>query len=219
MKKATMLVPGIILSLAGLLVLLVPGKVITIVTAAIAAFILIQGVRNLYITVNLFGDIRGALRTSALVKNTVNIIFSAVILFMAFAKPHLIMSVLVYVIAADLLLSAGIDAFEVVSLHRLGSDGVSWFDVLWHVLLAILMFLFPRVFASAALTVVAVVMLVVGVVLIVASIFTWFHTRKLERMFIDAVDPQPEPERKSRKSHQKGTLDDPIDVEWTESDK
>ena len=216
MKKASMLVPGIILTIAGLLVLLVPGKVITIVTAAIAAFILVQGIRNLYITVNLFGDIRGALRTSAIVKNTVNIIFSAVVIVMAFMKPHLIMSVLVYVIAADLLVSAGIDAIEVISLHRMGSDSVSWFDVLWHLVLAVLLFLFPRVFASAALTVVAVVMLVMGIVLIAASAFTWYHTRKLERILMGDVEPECEPRRKS---HQKGTLDDPIDVEWTESDR
>ena len=216
MKKASMLVPGIILTIAGLLVLLVPGKVITIVTAAIAAFILVQGIRNLYITVNLFGDIRGALRTSAIVKNTVNIIFSAVVIVMAFMKPHLIMSVLVYVIAADLLVSAGIDAIEVISLHRMGSDSVSWFDVLWHLVLAVLLFLFPRVFASAALTVVAVVMLVMGIVLIAASAFTWYHTRKLERILMGDVEPGCEPRGKS---HQKGTLDDPIDVEWTESDR
>ena len=216
MKKASMLVPGIILTIAGLLVLLVPGKVITIVTAAIAAFILVQGIRNLYITVNLFGDIRGALRTSAIVKNTVNIIFSAVVIVMAFMKPHLIMSVLVYVIAADLLVSAGIDAIEVISLHRMGSDSVSWFDVIWHLVLAVLLFLFPRVFASAALTVVAVVMLVMGIVLIAASAFTWYHTRKLERILMGDVEPECEPHRKS---HQKGTLDDPIDVEWTESDR
>ena len=216
MKKASLLVPGIILALAGVLVLLVPGKVVTIVTAAIAAFILVQGIRNLYITVNLFGDIRGALRTSAIVKNTVNIIFSAVVVVMAFMKPSLILSVLVYVIAADLLISAGIDAIEVISLHRLGSDSVSWFDVVWHLVLAVLMFLFPRVFASAALTVVAVVMLVVGIVLIAASIFTWYRSRKLEQILMDAVDPEPETHRRSR---QKGTLDDPIDVEWTETDK
>ena len=216
MKKASMLVPGIILTIAGLLVLLVPGKVITIVTAAIAAFILVQGIRNLYITVNLFGDIRGALRTSAIVKNTVNIIFSAVVIVMAFMKPHLIMSVLVYVIAADLLVSAGIDAIEVISLHRMGSDSVSWFDVIWHLVLAVLLFLFPRVFASAALTVVAVVMLVMGIVLIAASAFTWYHTRKLERILMGDVEPECEPRGKS---HQKGTLDDPIDVEWTESDR
>ena len=216
MKRASMLVPGIILSLSGLLVLLAPGKVVTIVTAAIAAFILIQGIRNLYITVNFFGDIRGALRTSAIIKNTVNIIFSAVVLFLAFSKPELIVSVLVYVIAADLLISAAIDAMEVISIRRLGADGVSWFDVFWHMILAVTMFLFPRFFASAALTVVAVIMLAIGIVLLAATIFTWFQERRMENIIRDSVDPEP---RKSRRSRQKGTLDDPIDVEWTESDR
>lgn len=192
MKKLANLMPGIILTIIGLLILLVPTKVVMIVTAVVAIYLLVLGLRNLYLVIKVFSAVPGALRVGSIVKNVVNIIFGAVVLYFAISRPEIILSVLVYIIALDLLVSALIDALDIAAIRRMGGDGIGFFDVVLHVIFAVLMFFFPKLIASTVLTIIGVIALVIGVLMAVGSIYS--------------MNPG---------SH-KGTKDDPIDVEWEE---
>lgn len=154
------------------LLLAFPSRTASILFIMLSVFILYGSLKELYfiLKVDMLSD---RLRLISVIKNAINIILSVVVLFLSFSKPDVLMDVVVYIIAIDLLLTAISDSVDYIVLRRLGFYDIVALDVILRYVFAILMFMFPSFISSTFIKIVAIIILILSVLFIAISIFSW----------------------------------------------
>lgn len=149
-----------------------PARVTTILFFMIALYILYGALRELYVILKV-DVIPNRLQTFSVVKNAVNIILSVILIFLSFSRPDIIMKVVVYIVAVDLLLTALSDTVDYIVLRRLGFTDILALDVVLRYVFSIIMFFFPSFISSTFIKIAAIIILIFSVLFMVFSVLSY----------------------------------------------
>lgn len=169
---------SLLVLLLGSLMIIRPDKVMTVVFAILGIFMLASGLKNLYLSIVYSSAISRGMGIAAVAKNAFNIIFSALIVYFAFSDPAALMSIAVYLIAIDLLLTALLDLLDHMILRRQGYVAVGMMEIVVRIAFSIFMFFFPHLIGSAVFRIVAVVLVIYGVFSAIMSVLSFFARKK-----------------------------------------
>lgn len=188
MKRLMDFLPGASLLLVGVLLLVIPQNILVgIITSIVAVYLLILALRNLYYVVKVYSEIPSILKMSSLLKNAINIILPVIVIYLSFTNPRIITSVIVYIIAFDLIVSALIDALDIRAFRKMGYMGMNYMDVILHLMFALFMIFFPNILVSTVKTIVAVILIILGVLFLSSGFYT-FRYRGSRGMDEEVID-------------------------------
>ncbi len=169
---------SLLVLLLGSLMIIRPDRVMTVVFAILGIFMLASGLKNLYLSIAYASAISRRLGIAAIVKNAFNTIFSVLIVYFAFSNPAALMSIAVYLIAIDLLLTALLDLLDHMILRRQGYVTVGIMEIVVRIAFSIFMFFFPQLIGSTVFRIVAIVLVIYGVFSAVVSVLGFFARKK-----------------------------------------
>lgn len=166
----------LVLALGGLMIIR-PDRVMTVAFAVLGVFMLVSGLKNLYLSIVYAPAISRRLGLVAVVKNAFNTLVAVLVVYFAFANPAALMSLAVYLIAFDLLLTALLDLLDSMMLRKQGYAAVGMLEIAMRIALSVFMFFFPVMIGSTVFRIVAVLLVVCGVVLSALSVIGFISRR------------------------------------------
>ncbi|HKL59237.1 MAG TPA: DUF308 domain-containing protein [Sphaerochaeta sp.] len=128
-------------------------------------------------------------RSALIIKGLVNIAVGVLVIILSLSTKNFSTHILLYILAAQLLVSAFISAFQAFFLRK-GNISVAPLlsEALFSLVLAVLFFAFPTQIGSLLLKLVGVVLLAIGL-----GMFVWsMRVRKLTRQFNNTIEGEVE---------------------------
>ena len=178
MKK---LISGMVTALIpfslAVLMLAFPSRTVSIVFFMLSVYILYGALRDLYIVLKI-DELSSRIRSVSVVKDGINIILSVVVIFLSFKNPQVLLDIVVYIIALDLLLTAISDSIDYMILRRMGFRDILALDVVLRYIFAFLMFFFPSFISGTFIKIVAIIILVLSVVYMALIIFSYRNKKE-----------------------------------------
>ncbi len=169
---------SLLVLLLGSLMIIRPDRVMTVVFAILGIFMLASGLKNLYLSIVYASAISRRLGIAAVIKNAFNTIFSVLIVYFAFSNPEALMSITVYLIAIDLLVTALLDLLDHMILRRQGYVTVGIMEIVVRIAFSIFMFFFPYLIGSTVFRIVAIILVIYGVFSLIMSVLGFFAGKK-----------------------------------------
>lgn len=128
-------------------------------------------------------------RSALIIKGLVNIAVGVLVIILSLSTKNFSTHILLYILAAQLLVSAFISVFQAFFLRK-GNISVAPLlsEALFSLVLAVLFFAFPTQIGSLLLKLVGVVLLAIGL-----GMFVWsMRVRKLTRQFNNTIEGEVE---------------------------
>lgn len=165
-----------------ILMLAFPSRIVTVVFFMLSLYILLGSLRELYVVLKV-DELPAGIRNVSVIKNAINIILSVIVIFMAFSNPGILMDIVVYIVAVDLLLTAISDTIDSIILRRMGFRDILALDVILRYVFSAIMFFFPSFISSTFINIVAIIILILSVLYIVLSIVS--YRRRKDEIFVE----------------------------------
>ena len=170
---------GLLLIALGILFILAPAAVVKIGVIAFGIYNIIEALTAL-VTSYKFKNISGIVRFN-LVKTLINLFISILVVYFAAISPgSSVASWVVWLIAANLLLTGISEVAETYVIKKSGFDQIFYYGSSgWlYIVFAILMFIFPNFINSTVLLILGAVIITSGFFVILWSIKVWSVMRK-----------------------------------------
>lgn len=170
---------GLLLIALGILFILAPAAVVKIGVIAFGIYNIIEALTAL-VTSYKFKNISGIVRFN-LVKTLINLFISILVVYFAAISPGAsVASWVVWLIAANLLLTGISEVAETYVIKKSGFDQIFYYGSSgWlYIVFAILMFIFPNFINSTVLLILGAVIITSGIFVILWSIKLWSVMRK-----------------------------------------
>ena len=170
---------GLLLIALGILFILAPAAVVKIGVIAFGVYNIIEALTAL-VTSYKFKNISGIVRFN-LIKTLINLFISILVVYFAAISPgSSVASWVVWLIAANLLLTGISEVAETYVIKKSGFDQIFYYGSSgWlYIVFAILMFIFPNFINSTVLLILGAVIITSGIFVILWSIKLWSVMRK-----------------------------------------
>lgn len=183
--RKSMLMPvfaGLLLVVAGVVALARPALVIKVAVIAFGIYLAAEGLWTLRLSLRIRRDWGGVFKVNT-VRILVSIGIGVLVVYLAATSPGTsVANWVVYLVAAWLALGAILEFAEAAYLRRRGVEGfpVS-VNAAVSLLFSILLFLFPRLFASGFVYIFAAALVAVGAFMVAWGIRTMSLTRRLRK--------------------------------------
>ena len=178
-KYISYIASGLLLIALGILFILAPAAVVKIGVIAFGIYNIIEALTAL-VTSYKFKNISGIVRFN-LVKTLINLFISILVVYFAAISPGAsVASWVVWLIAANLLLTGISEVAETYVIKKSGFDEIFYYGSSgWlYIVFAILMFIFPNFINSTVLLILGAVIITSGIFVILWSIKLWSVMRK-----------------------------------------
>jgi len=176
---------AIVLALVGVFMVIKPDAFLGIVVIVFSLFLILDGIKSLYMLLRVkIHSLR--FKWTMGIKALVNVSIGVISIIIAIKKPTMISNILVYLIAIDFFATAIIDLFDYIILRGdslvTGTLGV---EILISTLFGILFCLFPQFISHTAVTILAVVIICLGVMSGVIAFYSLYVERTFKKLGID----------------------------------
>ena len=167
----------------GIYMLVRPDDFQTVVMALLGIYIVFDGVRSLVSLMRYRSVFSPAVRMIDGIKTVVNIILGLVVMLIAFMRPSLLLTVVIYIIASDFLLTGVFNFINCMALSRMGMMfGSLGLEAVLSFLFAIILFMFPGFVGSVVMTLFAAILLASGAVMVFAAISSLIFQHRISKM-------------------------------------
>ena len=174
---------GALMLFVGIYMIVRPDDFQAVVMAILGIYIVFDGVRSLVSLMRYRSIFSPAVRTIDGIKTVVNIILGPVVILIAFMRPTLLLTVVIYIIASDFLLTGIFNFINCMALSRLGMMfGSLGLEAVLSFLFAIILFMFPGFVGSVVMTLFAAILLASGAVMIFAAVSSLIFQHRLSKM-------------------------------------
>ena len=174
---------GILMLFVGIYMIVRPDDFQAVVMAILGIYIVFDGVRSLVSLMRYRSIFSPAVRTIDGIKTVVNIILGLVVILIAFMRPTLLLTVVIYIIASDFLLTGIFNFINCMALSRLGMMfGSLGLEAVLSFLFAIILFMFPGFVGSVVMTLFAAILLASGAVMVFAAVSSLIFQYRLSKM-------------------------------------
>lgn len=164
----------------GIYIIVLPGNFLAAVALALSLYMVFDGIRSL-LTGLRFRHLAFRLVLPAFIKGGFNLLLGLVLTLVVLRNRQSLALWLVYLIAADLLLTAAVDGLECFFLHKAREDrGSLLVDAVFSAVLSVLLFIFPSITASVFFSVAGAVVFAGGVLLLYSQINSWVVRRRYQ---------------------------------------
>ena len=186
MKKFfSYMLTAIVLALVGVFMVIKPDTFLGIVVIVFSLFLILDGIKSLYMLLRVkIHSLR--FKWTMGIKALVNVSIGVISIIIAIKNPTMISNILVYLIAIDFFATAIIDLFDYIILRGdslvTGTLGV---EILISTLFGILFCLFPQFISHTAVTILAVVIICLGVMSGVIAFYALYVDRTFKKLGID----------------------------------
>lgn len=165
-------VAGLLLIAIGVFMIVSPDSFLTIGTAMFAVYMIFDGCRSLYAFFK-YRSIPRGVRSAVLSKGIINIVLGIIVIALTVINPEIVMTVLVYVVAAAFLLAGLINLADFIFLRRAGIRmGLLGMESFLEIAIAALMFFFPMMIGSFAFYLAAAAIIAFGAVAAVSCFWS-----------------------------------------------
>ena len=198
MKKAIYSsILGLLIIALGIFMWANPNAFVNILAFIFALYMLFDGMKGLisFLKIRKVGN--KALRVSMLVKALINIAVALITVIVSMNNKEAILNIVVYLIAANFLLSAFVDIADYFMIKRAKLDyGYSSLsmDAVLGLVFGILLIVFPQFIGKAGLVIISVIVIGIGII----ACSYGFHSYKMVKVFNsyvkDADSSAPEAE-------------------------
>lgn len=175
------LISAILVVALGVFVLLRPLMFMKIVVVLFGSYTAIEGLGSFFSILRrkLFD---GYFMVTA-IKALINLAIGAVVVYFAITVPGFkVVSWVVYLIAIDLVFSAIVNIVDMVMLRKIGLGySLIGSGVLFSLLFALLLFIFPAIIGTTAMTVIGIVLILFGCMMGFTSLWTYHHMKELKK--------------------------------------
>lgn len=154
---------GLALIALGLFLLINPTSIIKILVIVFGVYTALEGVSSLFSVFKLQKNSRTYI--TGLIKSLLNIAIGVLVVYLSVTSEGAeVATWVVYLIAIDLLLSAAVNCIELYMLSKanLSSESLAS-SVILSIIFAIILFVFPALITSVAITIIGIILIVVGV--------------------------------------------------------
>ena len=166
----------------GIFIIVRPDNFLAVVTAAFALYLAVDGVRTLLATFR-FRQLSRRIVLPAYIKGGVNVALGIALVVIAVRERADFSKWLVYLIAADFLLTAVVDAIEFWLFRKAKEDtGAIGMNAVLSLVLSILLFIFPSISASVFFSVFGALVFSCGAVMLYALINGILVKRRFQRL-------------------------------------
>ena len=166
----------------GIFIIVRPDNFLAVVTAAFALYLAVDGVRTLLATFR-FRQLSRRIVLPAYIKGGVNVALGIALVVIAVRHRADFSKWLVYLIAADFLLTAVVDAIEFWLFRKAKEDtGAIGMNAVLSLVLSILLFIFPSISASVFFSVFGALVFSCGAVMLYALINGILVKRRFQRL-------------------------------------
>ncbi len=174
MRKAIFqILLGILLITSGACMVLLPDSFQKVVMIILGIYLILSGLKTLIAAIRFRTAFSHSMNIVTWIKLAVNIIVGGVVIYFALTHPSILMNVVIYIIAASFLFSGIIDILDAFIIMHRGFNYSSYrFDGLMSVIVSILLFMFPGFIGSVVMNLLAAIIIVIGAVMIVSSIYS-----------------------------------------------
>ena len=138
-----------------------------ILAFAFALYILFEGIKGLILYFRIKGRASKALRMSMLVKALMNVAISVITLIVASINREAILNIVVYLFAANFILSSLVDLADYMMVKRAKLEGIFsslTLQAALGLLFGILFIIFPQFIGKASLVIIAVIIIAIGII-------------------------------------------------------
>ena len=190
MRKAFPLAfSGLLMIFVGIYMIVRPDDFQAVVMAILGLYVVFDGVRSVISAVRYRTVFPSAIRTAALIKAVINVLLGLVVILIAFIKPTLLLTVVIYIVAADFLLTAVINFANSIALSRLGIGfGSLGLEAVLSFLFSLILFMFPGFIGSVVMTVFAALLFAAGAVMVFAAVNGIVMQRRFREIEKDGFD-------------------------------
>ena len=166
------LIAGLLLIFIGAFMIVSPGKFLAIGTAMFAVYMIFDGGRSLYAFFRYTGISRGV-RSAVVSKGIVNLLLGIAVIILTIASPDIVMTVLVYIVAADFLLTGLINLADFLVMRKAGLRlGLLGMESGLEIAIAALMFFFPMMMGSCAVSLAGAAIIAFGAIAVVSCFWS-----------------------------------------------
>lgn len=185
----TSLISGLLLAAVGLLLLIIPDRIIQVLIIVLGAEAIVNGIFSIITTRNLISD--PSFRLSILIRGAAGIIVGTLAIALPLVVAGTMWIIMVYVLAIYLLSAAVIEMYALALLRHTDIDRKQYYlEALISIVVAIILFLIPRQIGGFILRLLGLIVLVVGAVYIYVSL----RERKIDKVIVESVVVEDEPE-------------------------
>ena len=182
MRKNNILI-GILLAVIGLLMVIIPSQCIKAVVVVLGVGAIANGVYNLLYVSKLVPDI--SFQRVIISRAMMSIVIGLLAFFLPLIFAEVMWTIMIYVLAVYLLLSAGMELYAAGKLRDTGIDRRQFLlDALISIAAAIAMFIIPAKIGIAFVRLAGLVLILVGA----AYIFYAWRNRPAEQVEAEVVD-------------------------------
>lgn len=182
MRKNNILI-GILLAVIGLLMVIIPNQCIKAVVVVLGVGAIANGVYNLLYIRKLVPDI--SFQRVIISRAMMSIVIGLLAFFLPLIFAEVMWTIMIYVLAVYLLLSAGMELYAAGKLRDTGIDRRQFLlDALISIAAAIAMFIIPAKIGIAFVRLAGLVLILVGA----AYIFYAWRNRPAEQVEAEVVD-------------------------------
>ena len=168
MRKALYFsISGLLIIGFGIFMWAKPNTFMNILAFAFAIYILFEGIKGLILYFRIKGRASKALRMSMLVKALMNVAISVITLIVASINREAILNIVVYLFAANFILSSLVDLAEYMMVKRAKLEGIFsslTLQAALGLLFGILFIIFPQFIGKASLVIIAVIIIAIGII-------------------------------------------------------
>ena len=169
-KSIPLAVSGLLMAFVGCYMILRPDDFLSVVIGILGFYIVADGVRSAVSLIRFRSLFSGAVRTMAAVKAAVNAVLGLIVIALAISKPSLLLTIVIYLVAADFLFTAVMNFIDSMVLARSGMMyGTLGMEAVVSFIISIILFLFPGFIGSVVMTLLAALLLAAGAVMIYAA--------------------------------------------------
>lgn len=183
------LISGLLLAAVGLLLLIIPNKIVQVLIIVLGAEAIVNGIFSIITTRTLIED--PAFRFSILIRGVAGIIIGTLAIALPLIVADTMWMIMVYVLAVYLLAAAVIEMYALALLRHTDIDRKQYYlEALVSIIVAVILILIPRQIGGFILRILGLAILIVGAVYIYISL----RERKIEKVVIESVVVEDEPE-------------------------
>lgn len=176
---------ALILLGVGIFMIAMPDAFLGIFVIIFSIFLILNSLRSIY-SIFAFKLASLRLKWSLGVKAFINAVIGIIAIVIAMKNLSMISHLLVYLIAIDFFISAIVDGVDYILLKRASfPTGTLGIEILLAILFGLLFFIFPSFISHTAVTILAVVIICIGVMVGITGAYSLYIDRTFKKFGID----------------------------------
>lgn len=169
----------------GVFMIAMPKAFLGILVIIFSIFLIIGAIKSIVMLFKL-KLLNTKLKLTITFKALLNIVIGVIAIVLAAKNPAAISTILVYLIAIDFFANSIVDMFDYAMLRNLAiPSGTLGFEIFTSLLFGILFLIFPQIISDIAVTILAVVVICVGVMVALFGIYSFYIDRQFKKFGIN----------------------------------